>query len=190
VVVGALTPSEPFVRPRRDGAVGDLAPGGAEDDPRPTSQLTRVEHALLPWSSFVVLPLFALANVGVDLSASALAAAAGSVVTWAIVVARVGGKLVGIGGGAFLAARAGIVDLPRGVGPAHLAGMGLAAGTGFTVSLFVAETAFASDGSLLAHAKIALLAASVLSACLAIPILRRAGRGRNAPPASAAAEST
>jgi len=190
VVVGALTPSEPFVRPRHDGTVGDLVPGGAEDDPRPTSQLTRVEHALLPWSSFVVLPLFALANVGVDLSASALAAAAGSVVTWAIVVARVGGKLVGIGGGASLAARAGIVDLPRGVGPAHLAGMGLAAGTGFTVSLFVAETAFASDGSLLAHAKIALLAASVLSACLAIPILRRAGRGRNAPPASAAAEST
>jgi NhaA family Na+:H+ antiporter len=187
VVVGALTPSEPFVRPRRVGTVGDPA---AVDDPPPTSQLTRVEHALLPWSSFVVLPLFALANVGVDLSPSSLAAAAGSVVTWAIVVARVGGKLVGIWSGASLAARAGIVDLPRGVGPTHLAGMGLAAGTGFTVSLFVAETAFGSDDALLANAKIALLAASVLSACLAIPILRRAGRGRDAPPASAAAEST
>jgi NhaA family Na+:H+ antiporter len=208
VVVGVLTPSEPFQRPHAVSAEAHRVADLTEDDPEPpdadahlwlrladlsreaVSPLTRVEHVLLPWSSFVVLPLFALANVGVELSASSIAAAAGSAVAWAIVVARIGGKLVGIWGGASLAARGGLVDLPHGVGSAHLAGMALAAGTGFTVSLFVAETAFGPDDPLLAHAKIALLVASVLSAFLSIPVLRRAGRGRAGPAASSAAEST
>jgi NhaA family Na+:H+ antiporter len=196
VLVGVLTPSVPFQRPRAVSEEAHRVADLTEDDPVPpdadapqwlrladlsreaVSPLTRIEHVLLPWSSFVVLPLFALANVGVELSPASLAAAAGSVVAWAIVVARVGGKLVGVWGGATLAARGGLVDLPEGVRSSHLAGMALAAGTGFTVSLFVAETAFGSDDPLLAHAKIALLVASVLSAFFAIPVLRRAARGR------------
>jgi NhaA family Na+:H+ antiporter len=170
VVVGLLTPSEPFRRPR----------AGSQ---KPVSPLTRAEHVLLPWTGFVVLPLFAIANMGVDLSASSIAAAAGSAVAWAILVARVGGKLVGIWGGALLASRLRFVDLPVGVGQAHLAGMALAAGTGFTVSLFVAEVAFGRDSPLLAHVKISLLAASVVSATAGFFLLRRAGTSpRDAAP--------
>lgn len=170
VVVGLLMPSEPFQRPR-----------AVDREARPTAELretvsplARVEHVLLPWTSFVVLPLFAFANVGVRLSVSSLAAAAGSVVAWGIFAARIGGKIVGIWGGATLATRVGLVDLPGGIRSVHLAGMAAAAGTGFTVSLFVAEVVFGRDGPLLAHVKISLLAASIVSAVVAVSVLRRA----------------
>jgi Na+:H+ antiporter, NhaA family len=106
------------------------------------------------------------------LSATAIAAAAGSAVAWAILIARVGGKIVGIGGGAVVASKLGLADLPPGVGSMHLAGMAAAGGTGFTVSLFVAEVAFGPDSPLLAHVKISLLAASVVAGVLGWTILR------------------
>jgi NhaA family Na+:H+ antiporter len=177
VVVGLLTPSEPFSRP---GAV-------IQEE---VSPLARVEHVLLPWSSFVVLPLFALANVGVPLSASSIAAAAGSAVAWAIVIARVGGKIAGIWGGAVLAAKLGLVGLPPGVRSVHLAGMAAAGGTGFTVSLFVAEVAFGRDSPLLTHVKISLMAASVVSAIVALLLLRRADMGSEVTASGSPTEAT
>jgi NhaA family Na+:H+ antiporter len=90
-------------------------------------------------------------------------------------IARVGGKIAGIWGGAALASRLGLVDLPPGVRPVHLAGMAAAAGTGFTVSLFVAEVAFGRESPLLADVKISLLAASVVSAIVALLLLHREG---------------
>jgi NhaA family Na+:H+ antiporter len=191
VVAGLLTPSEPFQRPRAVSEEAHRTADETMDDPEPpdadarhwlrladlsreaVSPLTRVEHLLLPWTSFAVLPLFALANVGVELSATSIAAAAGSAVAWAILLARVGGKLAGIWGGAAIASKLGLVDLPDGVRPAQMAGMAAAAGTGFTVSLFVAEVAFGAGSPLLAHVKIALLTASVLSASLGLLLLRR-----------------
>jgi NhaA family Na+:H+ antiporter len=89
-------------------------------------------------------------------------------------VARVGGKIFGIWGGAVLASRLGLVDLP-GVRSMHLAGMAAAGGTGFTVSLFVAEVAVGRDSIFLVPVKISLLAASVVSAALALLLLRPAG---------------
>jgi NhaA family Na+:H+ antiporter len=192
VVVGLLTPSEPFQRPHAVSEEAHRIADRTEDDPSPpdadaqewlrlaelsrdaVSPLTRVEHLLLPWSSFVVLPLFALANMGVELSASSLAAAAGSVVAWAILVARIGGKVVGIWGGTAVASRFRLVDLPSGVRSAHVLGMAAAAGVGFTVSLFVAEVAFGAGSPLLSDVKIALLVASVLSGILGWTVLRHA----------------
>jgi len=192
VVVGLLTPSEPFQRPHAVSEEAHRIADRTEDDPSPpdadaqewlrlaelsrdaVSPLTRVEHLLLPWSSFVVLPLFALANMGVQLSASSLAAAAGSVVAWAILVARIGGKVVGIWGGTAVASRLRLVDLPSGVRSAHVLGMAAAAGVGFTVSLFVAEVAFGAGSPLLSDVKIALLVASVLSGILGWTVLRLA----------------
>jgi Na+:H+ antiporter, NhaA family len=171
VVMGLLTPS---------------GPASPDADP----PLRRVEHILLPWTSFVVLPLFALANVGVELSASSIAAAVGSSLAWAILVSRVGGKLIGIWGGAMLASWLRVADLPPGVWSAHLAGIGVAAGTGFTVSLFVAEVAFGRDDPLLVPVKISLLAASVVSASVGLLLLRRAGSGSSEAPSSAAAKGT
>jgi NhaA family Na+:H+ antiporter len=200
VVTGLLTPSEPFQRPRAVSEEAHRTADQTVDDPDPpdadahhwlrladlsreaVSPLTRVEHLLLPWTSFVVLPLFALANVGVELSATSIAAAAGSTVAWAILLARVGGKLAGVWGGAAIASRLGLVDLPDGARPAHLAGMAAAAGTGFTVSLFIAEVAFGAESPLLAHVKIALLVASVLSASFGLLLLR----GASTPVARAA----
>lgn len=200
VATGLLTPSEPFQRPRAVSEEAHRTADQTVDDPEPpdadaqhwlrladlsreaVSPLTRVEHLLLPWTSFVVLPLFALANVGVELSATSIAAAAGSTVAWAIVLARVGGKLAGIWGGAAIASKLGLVDLPAGAGPVHLAGMAAAAGTGFTVSLFIADVAFGAESPLLAEVKIALLVASVLSASLGLLLLRRSG-----PPVASAA---
>jgi NhaA family Na+:H+ antiporter len=195
VVVGLLTPSAPFQRPHAVSQEAHRTAERTEDDPRPpdadasewlrlaelsreaVSPLTRVEHLLLPWASFVVLPLFAFANIGVPLSASSIAATAGSVVAWAILIARVGGKIIGIWGGASLASKLGLVDPPPGARSVHLAGMAAAGGTGFTVSLFVAEVAFGPDSPLLEPVKISLLAASAVSAMVALLLLRRAGTG-------------
>ena len=199
VVVGLLTPSEPFQRPHAVSEEAHRIADRTEDDPFPpdadahewlrlaelsrdaVSPLTRVEHLLLPWSSFVVLPLFALANMGVELSASSLAAAAGSVVAWAILVARIGGKVLGIWGGTLAASRLRLVDLPVGVRSPHLLGMAVAAGTGFTVSLFIAEVTFGTGSPLLSHVKIALLITSVLSGVLGWAVLRVVASRRVAP---------
>jgi Na+:H+ antiporter, NhaA family len=203
VVMGLLTPAEPFQRPRPvSEEARRIADETADDPPRPdadahqwlrlaelsreaVSPLARIEHLLLPWVSFVVVPLFVVANAGVRLTPATIAAAAGSAVAWAIVVARVGGKVVGIWGGAALAAKLGVAEVPAGVRPAHLAGMAAAAGAGFTVSLFVAEVAFGSDSPLLAHVKIALLAASIVSAIIGYGVLRRAGSRARASHAAA-----
>jgi NhaA family Na+:H+ antiporter len=101
------------------------------------------------------------------------------VVAWAILVARIGGKVVGIWGGTAVASRLRLVDLPSGVRSVHVLGMAAAAGVGFTVSLFVAEVAFGTGSPLLSDVKIALLVASVLSGILGWTVLRLA------PPAPA-----
>jgi Na+:H+ antiporter, NhaA family len=212
-VVGLLTPSEPFQRPHAVSQEAHRTAERTEDDPSPpdadasewlrlaelsreaVSPLTRIEHVLLPWTSFVVLPVFALANAGVRLSASSIAAAAGSAVAWAVLIARVGGKIAGIWGGAALASRLGLVDLPSGVRSVHLAGMAASAGTGFTVSLFVAEVAFGRDSPLLAPVKISLLAASIVSAIVALLLFRQARSssgeaGAGAPPSAASGPAT
>ena len=161
VVVGLLTPSEPFQRPHAVSQEAHRTAERTQDDPRPpdadasewlrlaelsreaVSPLTRIEHVLLPWTSFVVLPLFALANIGGPLSASSIAAAAGSAVAWAI-FDRAGWRQDrrDLGRrGARIEARAGR-PASRCHARSHLAGMAAAGGTGFTVSLFVAEVAF------------------------------------------------
>lgn len=182
--VGLLTPAEPFQRPRAVSEEAHRTADRTQDDPEPAdadapqwlrlaelsreavSPLTRVEHILLGWVSFLVVPLFALANAGVELSGASLAAALGSAFVWAIVVARVVGKLVGIWGGTLVAARVGLVDLPASLRSRELAAMAAAAGAGFTVSLFVAEVTFGPGSPLLGPVKIALLLASVISAAL------------------------
>ena len=124
------------------------------------SPLARVEHMLLPWTSFVVLPLFALASAGIQLSSEARCAPpsragsrSGSSSAWCV------GKLVGVWGAASLATRGiGLGSLPEGVRWRDLAGVGQVAGIGFTVALFVAELAFGEGSLALNEAKIGVLA--------------------------------
>jgi len=124
----------------------------------------RLEHALHPWTSFVVVPVFALANAGVVLSGDALERATSSAITLGVVTGLVVGKLVGITLFTALAARARLGAMPDGVGIPDVAGVAAVAGIGFTVSLFIADLSF--GGARLDDAKIGVLAASVIAATL------------------------
>lgn len=109
---------------------------------RAVSVNERLQVALHPWTGYVVVPLFALANAGVDLRDGVLAEALSSRVTWAVVVALVVGKLAGIGLASVAGVRAGLGRLPHGVGFGHVFGGGALSGIGFTVSLLIAGLAF------------------------------------------------
>ncbi len=180
VVLGLLTPSTPRLSARtffesargllgdfrrafrgRDAEQAELLAEEMEDLSRETeAPLERLERVLHPWSSYVVLPVFALANAGISLSGDTIRDAASSSVTFGVVVGLLAGKLAGILGAAWLAVRLKIAALPAGVGWLQLAGAGLLGGIGFTVSLFITGLAF-DDARLTADAKIGILAASV-----------------------------
>jgi Na+:H+ antiporter, NhaA family len=193
VVLGLLAPSEPFQRPRAVSAEARRTADLTVDDPEPpdadarhwlslatltreaVSPLARAEHALLPWTSFVIVPIFALANAGVRLSADALGEAVTSPVTLGIVLGLVIGKAVGIAGASAVALATGVARLPAGTRFPHVAGAGIVAGIGFTVSLFIAELAF-QDRGLVDAAKIGILAASVIAGALGWAALRASPR--------------
>lgn len=139
--------------------------------------LDRIEHALHPWTSFLVIPLFALANAGIDLSGDFFADAATSSVSLGIVAGLVAGKLLGVLGACWLFIRLGIATLPAGVSWAQLAGAGLLAGIGFTVSLFIADLAF-SDEDLVSQAKGGIFAASLIAGAAGYALLRWQSHGK------------
>jgi NhaA family Na+:H+ antiporter len=193
VVLGLMTPAAPLQRPQAvslearriaDETVDDPDPSNADADAaswmrlawvsrEAVSPLARVEHVLLPWTSFVILPIFALANAGVVLSSSTIAAAATDVVAIGIFVGLVVGKPLGVFLGSQVAVRSRAATLPGDVGWGDLAGMGFTAGIGFTVALFVAELAFPRS-DVLQEAKIAILAASVVAGIAGYVVLRLA----------------
>jgi NhaA family Na+:H+ antiporter len=126
-----------------------------------------VEERIHPWTSFVIVPVFALANAGVELD---LGAAFESKVTWGVVAGLVVGKPLGIVAASWVAVRLRMAELPQGVAWPHVLGGGALAGIGFTVSLFVAGLAFEADGPTDA-AKVAILAASAVAAALGAAVL-------------------
>jgi Na+:H+ antiporter, NhaA family len=142
----------------------------------PVSAGGRIEHRLHPYSAFVIVPLFALANAGVVLGGGALGDAVGSTLTLAIVVGLVVGKLAGVTGATLLALRMRWGQLPEGVTRSELVGLAALAGIGFTVSLFIAELAF-EDETLVSEAKVGIFAGSIISGVLgAVLLARRADR--------------
>lgn len=191
VALGLLTPAVPLQRPKAVSQEAHRIADETVDEPDPVdadarwwmrlawlskeavSPLARTEHALLPWTSFVILPLFALANAGVDLSRSAIADAVVSPVAIGIALGLLVGKPLGIAVGSFVAVRTRLGHLSADVGWGDIAGMGMTAGIGFTVALFIAELAF-PRGPLLEQAKIAILFASAAAGVLGYAILRLA----------------
>ncbi|HEX6686187.1 MAG TPA: Na+/H+ antiporter NhaA [Candidatus Limnocylindrales bacterium] len=134
----------------------------------------RLQEALHPISAYFVVPLFGLANAGVLLREETVKAAMTSPITIGIVVALVVGKAVGISGGAALALRTRLGDLPGRVRYGHLMGGAVLAGIGFTISLFIADLAF-DDPVLRDEAKMGVLAGSLLAAILGSVVLRYLG---------------
>jgi len=130
----------------------------------------RLQDLLHPWTSYLVVPLFALANAGVVLSWDGLGDAASSPVTLGVGVGLVVGKLIGVTAAIALVLRLGLGRLPDGVTRRDVTGMAAIAGIGFTVSIFVAGLAF-DDVTLVDDAKIGILAASVIAAAIGSAIL-------------------
>jgi len=140
----------------------------------PADRLIRMLH---PWSSFLVLPIFALANAGVPLTPVLIRQAATSPVAIGIAAGLLVGKVVGIVLFGFVAVKLGMSKLIPGTSWGQMAGIGMLAGIGFTVSLFIAELAFANDTA--STAKIAILAASLLAGMAGYLILRLSSRVRS-----------
>lgn len=141
---------------------------------RAVSVNERMQLVLHPWTSFFIVPLFALANAGVDLRGGVFGEALRSPVMWGIVIGLVVGKLVGIGGSALLAARLGIGRLPQGVGPGQVLGGAALSGIGFTVSLLIVNLAFGRE--LRDEATVGVLLALVLASALGWLVFRIAAR--------------
>jgi NhaA family Na+:H+ antiporter len=138
----------------------------------------RLGAQLHPWSSFVVLPVFALANAGVNLSGDAIADALASPVTAGIAIGLLAGKTVGVAGASWLAVLLGIGRLPHRTSWSMMVGLGAVAGIGFTVALFVAGLSFPEDSAMAAEAKVGILGASVVAALVGATLLILSTRRR------------
>jgi Na+:H+ antiporter, NhaA family len=193
VALGLLTPVRPFQQPATVSAEAVRIAEATDDHPddpdadaaewrrlawlarEAVSPLARVEHGLHQWSSFVVLPIFALANAGIVFDSGSIDAITETPVALAIALGLVVGKTVGLTAGAALAVRLGLSTLPPGVNWRHMLGVGGLAGIGFTVSLFITGLAFA-DEDVIAAAKLGVLGGSVIAAVLGMALLLAAGR--------------
>jgi NhaA family Na+:H+ antiporter len=128
-----------------------------------------VQHALHKPVAFLILPLFALVNTGIILS-SGWTSSLGSSNSLGILSGLVLGKPLGILGCCWLAVRTGLCRLPEDMRWSHLVGMGMLAGIGFTMSIFVTNLAF-DDAGVIQFSKIAILTASLLASILGFSIL-------------------
>ena len=153
-------------------ALGLLTPAG---DVGGRDVLATLEHRLHPWSAFVVVPLFALANAGVNFGGGLLGEAASTALPWAIALGLVFGKILGIGAAVWLAVRTGLGRLPQGVRALHVLGVAAVAGIGFTVSLFIADLAY-DDPALTETAKVGIFAGSLLAGIIGAALMTLAGR--------------
>jgi Na+/H+ antiporter NhaA len=157
----------------RQSPMAELARSARLSVARALSPNERIQSALHPWASYVIVPLFALANAGVDLRSGVVGDALPSPVTWGVIAGLVGGKLIGVAGSALAAVRLGLGRLPRGVGPGQVLGGAALSGIGFTVSLLIIELSFESP-ALREQAKVGVLAAAVLATLVAWLMFRLA----------------
>lgn len=198
VLLGFLTPSLPFHQPRRAANVlqqqlSKITEEGNEESPdideyellevsrlsrEGVSPLARLEYMLHPWSAFLILPIFALANAGVRIADSDLGELATQPVTLGVFFGLLVGKPLGVFIASWLSVRFGIGVLPLGVKWMHVLTVGMLAGIGFTVALFVAQLSFA-DAAVTDGAKIGILAASVAAALLG-GVFAKMSRGKSA----------
>jgi NhaA family Na+:H+ antiporter len=194
VAMGFLTPAVPFQRPRAVSQAAHRIADETVDDPTPpdadagqwlelarlsrsaVSPLARLESVLHPWTSFVVVPLFALANAGITIDGGELGTAASFRTFVAVVLSRVLGKPLGIAVACLLAARLGLARLPVGIGGRHVIALGAAAGVPFSVSLLIAELSLPEPG-LLDAAKLGIVVSALLAGVVGFVLLRRTRTG-------------
>jgi NhaA family Na+:H+ antiporter len=122
-----------------------------------------LEHAMHIPSSYVIIPIFALANAAIPIDWSALGTTVADPVALGVVAGLVFGKLFGIAGFVWIAVKLGVSPLPQGLNFKHIIGVSLLGGIGFTMSIFIAELAFAHSADDLLMAKTGILAASLVA---------------------------
>jgi Na+:H+ antiporter, NhaA family len=190
VAIGLITPATALLK---EDVARSYAQRALEDrrlDPEELSRLRfllgesvpvveRLQTALHPLSSYVVLPVFALANAGVALGGGALGDAMTSAVGLGVGVGLVVGKPVGILLACFLAVRLGLGRLPDRTSWPMILGLGSVAGIGFTVSIFIAGLSFPGSEVLTGEAKVGILIASLVAAVVGTVILLVTTRGRD-----------
>ncbi|MDQ3662702.1 MAG: Na+/H+ antiporter NhaA [Actinomycetota bacterium] len=196
VALGLLTPARPVDPEGARDAVTEASAFMQDPEPSAIRHVTiqaqeavsvaeRLEHLLHPWTSYAVIPIFALANAGVQLNAKLFATAATSPVTLGIVAGLVGGKILGISFFSWAAMRTGIASMPQDMRWSHVFSAAATAGIGFTVSLFIAGLAF-DDPQLVDEARIGILigsgAAAILGSLLLRPSRKPRARGRERDP--------
>jgi NhaA family Na+:H+ antiporter len=153
------------------GVVLSLVVPSHSRDGRPVAQ--PLEHVLHPVASFVVVPLFALANAGIVIDARTVADAIGNRAAWGVLTGLVVGKFVGVTLAVALAVRTGVGRLPEGVSPRALAAGAAATGIGLTVSLFLVGATFSARSDEARGTTLAVLVASVVAATIAAIVMPR-----------------
>jgi len=137
------------------------------------SLLLRLEHSLVPWNAFLIVPLFGFANAGVALDQAGIYGALAPL-PLAVAAGLFLGKQVGIFGAIVLADKAGLAHRPAGASWLQLWGVSVLCGIGFTMSLFIGALAFPGAPALIEEAKLGVLVGSLLAALLGFAILRLA----------------
>jgi len=134
-----------------------------------------LEAKIHPWSTFVIVPIFAFANTGVAISSEMISDVWRSPVSWGIFLGLVIGKPLGVFAAVVAASKAKLCDFPTGSTNSSLVATGSAAGIGFTVAIFIAQLAF-KDSALQDLAVIAVIIASIVSGCLSWLIFKLSSR--------------
>jgi len=160
VILGLLTPSQV----KEDTDLEDIDDGSI-------SYIEYLQVKLHPYSSLIIVPIFAMANTGVVITEKSLADATSSVIAWGIFVGLVIGKPLGVVVVAIAASKSRIADLPEDAPIGKIIATGSAAGIGFTVALFIADLAFENQ-ELQNIAVVAVIAASIVSALLSTLIFK------------------
>lgn len=138
------------------------------------SPLLRMEHALVPWNAYLIVPLFGFANAGVSLAGNAGGLLSG--LPLAVAAGLFIGKQAGVFGAIWAADRLGVARRPAGATWAQLWGTALLCGIGFTMSLFIGALAFPASPTLVDEAKLGVMIGSLLSAVAGFAVLRLSGR--------------
>ncbi len=167
VVMGLMTPNQP----KKNSGLIDSEDGQV-------SVIEYLQNKLHPWSSFLIVPIFAFANTGVEISSNSISAALESPIAWGIFFGLVIGKPVGVLLSTYLARKVRVGEFPDGAKNADILATGSAAGIGFTVAIFIANLAF--DSSAIQQLAIfAVIAASTVSGLISYLLFKVLGRKTN-----------
>jgi Na+/H+ antiporter NhaA len=159
-----------LARSFREQPTPELARSAQQSFQSAISPNERLQYELHPWTSYVIVPLFALANAGIHVTGSLLSSAVSSPITWGILLGYVLGKPIGVFAGSWIASRPALHGPRSPISEPVLLAAGACAGIGFTVSLLVSRLAF--KGAQLDEARLGTLATVVVAPAVAWAITR------------------